>query len=147
MKIPRAALCALFSAAMAAAFAPLAPPSAGSARVVARPSSSTFVTANSPRSTSAVLRMADATAEAEAAAEPKKEKFEFQAEVGRVMDLIINSLYSDKDIFLRGELGSTTSRVTQLQWVNCGNCNGAIYDWFENVPRGHVFRMLELRNT
>ena len=29
------------------------------------------------------------------------ESFEFQAEVSRVMDIIINSLYSDKDVFLR----------------------------------------------
>lgn len=30
-----------------------------------------------------------------------EETFEFQAEVGRVMDIIINSLYSDRDVFLR----------------------------------------------
>ncbi|GAX11321.1 heat shock protein 90kDa beta [Fistulifera solaris] len=34
-------------------------------------------------------------------AEKEKETYEFTSDVGRVMDLIINSLYSDKDIFLR----------------------------------------------
>jgi len=37
----------------------------------------------------------------EEAPSTEKETFEFTSDVGRVMDLIINSLYSDKDIFLR----------------------------------------------
>jgi len=45
------------------------------------------------------LWMSATTTEAPAKAEG--ETFEFQAEVARVMDIIINSLYSDRDVFLR----------------------------------------------
>lgn len=36
-----------------------------------------------------------------AAPVPREERFPFQAEVKRVLDIIVNSLYTDKDVFLR----------------------------------------------
>lgn len=49
----------------------------------------------------ASLRMSETAEAAGAAVEEGAERFEFQAEVGRVMDIIINSLYSNRDVFLR----------------------------------------------
>ncbi|KAG6385214.1 hypothetical protein SASPL_154042 [Salvia splendens] len=43
----------------------------------------------------------ETTAAASSPPPPPAEKYEYQAEVSRLMDLIVNSLYSNKDVFLR----------------------------------------------
>lgn len=47
---------------------------------------------------------AESAGTAVATEEADGEEFEFQAEVGRVMDIIINSLYSNKDCMSRSQL-------------------------------------------
>mmetsp|Transcript_4565 Transcript_4565/g.11592 ORF Transcript_4565/g.11592 Transcript_4565/m.11592 type:complete len:776 (+) Transcript_4565:125-2452(+) len=108
MKFSTSAVVAFLTASSVAVSSSLAfvPPSSSSSMYslsMTKASSSVFGHRRRPSSSPFALSSttAETTDAAPAAEDEKKETFEFTSDVGRVMDLIINSLYSDRDIFLR----------------------------------------------
>lgn len=55
--------------------------------------------------------------------EASAERHEFQAEVGRLLDILINSLYTQKEIFLREAISNAADALDKLRYMSVTNPN------------------------
>lgn len=50
--------------------------------------------------------------------EQSKEAFSFAADVSRLMDIIINSLYTKKDVFIRELISNASDALDKIRFIS-----------------------------
>jgi len=77
------------------------------------------------------------------------EKFEFQAEVNRLMDIIINSLYKNKEVFLRELISNASDALDKIRFlaVSAANALGDTKDLEIKISFDEEAKTLTIRDT
>lgn len=60
----------------------------------------------------------DMDADTMKAADEKKEAFSFNADVSRLMDIIINSLYTKKEVFIRELISNASDSLDKVRFIS-----------------------------
>jgi len=89
------------------------------------------------------------TLENEKAMEASKETFVFQAEVNRLMDIIINSLYKNREVFLRELISNASDALDKLRFlaVSSADMLGELKELFIKVSFNEKLRTITIRDS
>ncbi|CAM9108938.1 unnamed protein product [Ectocarpus fasciculatus] len=89
------------------------------------------------------------SADQEEALTKSSETFEFQAEVNRLMDIIINSLYKKKEIFLRELISNASDALDKIRFlaVSMGDVLGENKELEMRISFNEELKTLTIRDT